>query len=210
MADRFTRCERDDWHSANAMELSKFCLARGRYEVASELHQLGTEWYERFAKPEGGATASDHRIYRDVLKSYKDFLPEFALLIETRDRVLLTLKNHPEGIDRDKLKAKVAHRGVTSFGVICNQLARGGWLRQQKAGKKQVLSPETTSPVSDDVFINREIPKPGEIETRARSAQPVATLDIGVPSGRRSGCLWGLLGSALVTLALVFAILHVV
>ena len=95
MANRFPRCERIDWHSVNAMGLSKFCLAHGRYEVASELHELGTEWYERFAKPEGGATASDRAVYRDVLKSYKDFFPEFALLIETKDRLLRISRTIP-------------------------------------------------------------------------------------------------------------------
>ena len=207
MRKHFPQCDRTDWYSANADELSKFCLARGRYEIASELHELATEWYEQFAKPEKGSTASDRRRYREVLQAYKNYLSEFKLLIETRDRLILTLKGNPEGIDRDKLRAEVIHGGVTSFGVICNQLERGGWLRQQKAGKKHMLYPEKTSPASDEVFIKKEIPTPDAIEARARSAQPIATLKTRGPSAKRSGCLPGLLGLAVVALALISACL---
>jgi hypothetical protein len=35
------------WYETNAMQFSGFCLARGRYELAHELHAIGTEWYER-------------------------------------------------------------------------------------------------------------------------------------------------------------------
>ena len=33
---------------------------------------------------------------------------------------------HAGEIDRDKLKNLLKHEGSTAFGVICNQLARGG------------------------------------------------------------------------------------
>jgi hypothetical protein len=47
MSSRFQEGRWRDWYEANAMELSTFCLARGRYEVARELHAIGTECYER-------------------------------------------------------------------------------------------------------------------------------------------------------------------
>ena len=46
--------------------------------------------------------------------------------------------------------------------MICNQLARGGWIRQEKAGKKYTIYPESTAPVSDELFVSQEIPTPEE------------------------------------------------
>jgi len=203
MPKHFPQCDRIDWYSVNAIELSKFCLARGRYEVANELHELGTEWYERFAKPEPGATREDHQCYRDVLASYKDYFSEFPLLIETRDRLLTALRNHPQGIDRDKLKREVTHKGVTTFGVICNQLERGGWLRQTKAGKKYTLHSERISPASDEVFVKKEIPTREKLEFQAAAARPIATVEIGVKPASRSGCLLRFLCPVIIGLSLL-------
>ncbi len=176
------------------------------HEVARELHELGTESYARLAKPERGATRLDHQRYREVLASYKDYLPEFPLLIEMRDRLITALRNHPQGIDRNKLKGEVTHKGVTAFGVICNQLERGGWLRQEKAGKKYTLYPEKVPPASDEIFVKKEIPTRKELESRARTARPIATLKIGVKPTDRSGCLLRFLCLAIVGLSLLWMI----
>jgi DNA-binding IclR family transcriptional regulator len=98
--------------------------------------------------------------YARFLEEYEQRLAEFPLLVATRSRLLELLNGRPEGIDREKLKTLVKHEGSTAFGVICNQLARGGWLRQEKNGKKYTLYPESTAPVSDEVFASQEIPPP--------------------------------------------------
>lgn len=134
MSNRFQEGRWRDWYEANAMELSAFCLARGRYEVAHELHAIGTDSYEREVvnKAYPGDTAAEREHYRQVLREYKERLAEFPLLVSTRSRFLESLSANAGGIDRDKFKTKVNHEGSTAFGVICNQLARGGWLRQEK------------------------------------------------------------------------------
>jgi len=155
------------------MQLSKYCLARGRYEIAEEFHRVGTQWYEehviRTCEPEF------RKQFREVLAAYKAFMPEFAVLITTRQKILEYLNAHSEGIDRNGLKKTVGHSGVTSFGVICNQLNRGGWLRQEK-GAKNRLFPPSSPPASDKAFIKNEIPTPDDPKRRAETARPVAKL----------------------------------
>ena len=88
-----------EWYAVNAMSLSSHCRARGRYELASELHGIGTEWYEKevVLKPHPGDTAEDRKVYRQVLADYKAERPEFGLLVATRKRLLKALSKHPSG-----------------------------------------------------------------------------------------------------------------
>ena len=153
---------RGDWYAVNAMELSKFCLARGRYEIAQELHLIGTDWYDRMVvqRPNPGDTREDRKANRELLASYREYASEFPKLIEARERLLAAVSDHPAGIDRNEFKNSVKHSGVTTFGVICNQLTRGGWLRQEKTGSKYLLYPESTPPKSDEAFVNEEMPTP--------------------------------------------------
>ncbi len=202
MPRHFPECDRIDWHSVNAIELSRFCRARGRYELARELLELGKEWYEKFARPERKSDASDRQRYRDVLASFKEDLTEFPLLIDTRDRLISVLGDHPQGIDRDKLKKEVIHKGVSSFGVICIQLAQGGWLRQEKSGKKYTLYLERTPPANDEVFVKNEIPTPEMIKSKAATALPLNALNIQAPPGSGSGCLLRFVGLFMVALTL--------
>ncbi len=102
-----------DWYAVNAMELSSHCRARGRYEIALELHDIGTEWYERevVLKPQPGDTAEDRKKYREVLADYKADRAEFRFLISTRARLLETISKHQDGIDLNKLKGGIQHQG---------------------------------------------------------------------------------------------------
>jgi hypothetical protein len=154
-----------DWHEANATRLSSYCEARGRYELAHELHSIGTDRYEREIVNKANPlhfTTDDLKRFRQFLEEYKTRLDEFPLLLATRSRLLEILNGHTEGIDRDKLKTILKHDGSTAFGVICNQLARGGWLRQEKNGKKYRIYPATSAPPSDELFVSAELCPPEE------------------------------------------------
>jgi hypothetical protein len=148
----------------SALGLSSYCLARGRYELAHELHAIGTESYERaiLNKELPDKANDDGKRPSQFLEEYKQRLAEFPLLVATRSRLLESVIGRAEGIDRDKLKTAVKHEGSTAFGVICNQLARGGWIRQEKTGKKYTIYPESTVPISDELFISKEMPIPDE------------------------------------------------
>jgi hypothetical protein len=209
MPTYFRRGEWSDWYAVNAMELSKFCLARGRYEIANELHLIGTENYERTVvlKQDPNDTPKDREHYREVLAAYKDHLSEFPKLFDTKARLLAALSDHPKGIERGKLSSKVKHAGATTFGVICNQLARGGWLRQEKSGDKFILYPESNPPSSDAVFVETEIPTPDKLESQAVSASPIATLNVKIPQAGRFGCLPRLFGLLTVVLTLIHGLL---
>jgi hypothetical protein len=91
--------------------------------------------------------------------------------------LLENLNGRGEGIDREKLKALVKHEGSTAFGVICNQLAKGGWLRQEKNGKKYTLYPESTAPASDELFVSQEIPAP-DLDERPIEEQLAESADM--------------------------------
>jgi hypothetical protein len=209
MSSRFQEGRWRDWYEVNAIELSTFCLARGRYEVARELHAIGTDWYEREVvnKSNPGDTAAEREHYCQVLGEYKERLADFPLLVATRTRFLESLNANAGGIDRDKFKSTVVHEGSTAFGVICNQLARGGWLRQEKTGKKYTLYPAGTPPPSDDVFVRKEMPTPEELDAQAASARPIATLNADLPLEKRSGCLPKFFGLVTVVLTLIWGCL---
>lgn len=188
-----------DWYAVNAMSLSSHCRARGRYEIALELHDIGTEWYERevVLKRQPGDTAEDRKTYRQVLADYKADRAEFPLLIATRIRLIETISKHQDGIDRNKLKCDIQHQGATTFGTICNQLERGGWIKQHKDGKQYVLSPASSRLASDQAFIAAEIPTPDELRRRAEITPPIATIDIVPESSGRKGCIVSVLAVSL-------------
>jgi hypothetical protein len=169
------------WHLASAMWMSSYCLARGRYELALELWAIGTEWYEREVANNAslGDTNDYGKPFRQFLEEFRQRLAEFPLLLVTRSRLLETLNGFAGGIDRNKLKAMVKHEGSSTFGVICNQLARGGWLRQEKIGKKYTVYPESTAPVSDELFVSKQLRAPEENDrSMAMSDESAASFEI--------------------------------
>jgi hypothetical protein len=180
-----------EWYADNAMSLSSHCRARGRYELASDLHDIGTEWYEKevVLKRQPGDTADDRKTYRQVLADYKAERPEFGLLVATRKRLLDALSKYPSGIDRNALKKEIGHQGSTTFGTICNQLERGGWLRQQKDGKKYKLLPAAATVVSDEAFASAEIPTPAELRKRADTTPPIASVTLSATPKGQKGCV---------------------
>jgi hypothetical protein len=169
----------------NAMQLSSYCQARGRYELAHELHGIGTEWYERnmISKSLPGEVNDHGKPISQFLEEYKRQLAEFPLLLDTRSRLLESLNGLAGGIDRDKLKTVVKHDGSTTFGVICNQLARGGWLRQEKTGKKYTIYPESTAPTSDELFVSKEILPPPESNDGGTDNAGASEMSDEIPEG---------------------------
>ncbi len=159
--------------AATAMELSGYFQARGRYELAQGLHAIGTEWYERevLSKMLPGDTNGEGKPFTQILEEYKQRLAEFPLLLVTRSRLLESLNGLAEEIYRDKLKTLVKHEGSTAFGVVCNQLVRGGWIRQEKTGKKYTIYPEGTAPVSDELFASTEMNRRAEANRLAAEIQ---------------------------------------
>jgi hypothetical protein len=196
MTGRFREGPWREWYEVNAMGLSSYALARGRYEIAQELHTIGTEWYERevVKKRDPNDTAKDRRQYRELLAEYKSRLSEFPLLVATRSRLIESLRRYPQGIDRNKLKGEIGHGGTTTFGVISNQLARGGWIRQEKEGKSFMLYPENRPPTGDDLFIKAELPTPQRPDGAAGDERPLVKLPDQARPIRRPGCLSTVLG----------------
>ena len=188
------------------MELSAFCLTRGRYELAGDLLAIVTEWYEGEVvnKAWPRDTSADPKRYRQVLAQYEERLAELQLLVATRSRVLESLNDNAGGIDRDKLESRLKHDGSTVFGVICDQLARGGWLRQEKTRTSFMLYPTATPPPSDDVFVRQELPTPETLESQAASALPQARFNVVVSPEKRFGCLPRFFGSVLVVLTVIW------
>lgn len=149
----------DDLIDSNALQIAKHCAARGRYELAEGFHRRGTKWYEVnvVGKIHPDDTKEDRAHYREVLRSYYGSLPEFPLLAKTRDALIEYLRQHPGGVDRDEARKRVQHNGATNFGVICNQLDRGGWIRQEKNGKRSILRPSLKPPINDQEFLEAEV-----------------------------------------------------
>jgi hypothetical protein len=179
-----------DWYETNAMSLSNQCRARGRYEIAFELHVIATAWYEqnvvRMKQP--GDTPEFRKRCRQLLAEYRAYNAEFPLLIATGNRLVEHLTHTQTAIERNKLKAIIGHQGVTAFGTICNQLDRGGWIQQRKEGKKTLVYPGSSPVSSDDKFIASEIPTPAELRRKADTAAPLDTLNVFSNASSRKGC----------------------
>ena len=145
MSAHFQDARWRDYLEFNAMSFSNYCLARGRYELAHELHAIGTELYERAIVNNEfpGETNDDGKPFTEFLEEYKQRLAEFPLLVATRSRILENLNARAEEIDRDKLKTIVKHEGFTAFGVICNQLARGDGFARRKPARSTRFTPRT-------------------------------------------------------------------
>lgn len=147
-----------DWRYANAQGIASHCLARGRYELALQFHRMHISFWESVVShPEPCETREDRRIAREQLKFAVQKLSEFPLLVESRGRLIDLVAGYPDGVERNTLKDALGHKGETAFGVICNQLARGGWIVQKQAGKKQTLFPSKASLDADETFLRVEI-----------------------------------------------------
>jgi hypothetical protein len=90
----------------------------------------------------------------------KAFSKECPRLIETRAKILAAVMEKPEGGDGTIVARAVAHKGETTFAVICNQLERGGWLRLEKVGKKTLIHPVAVPPELNQVFLSRQVSPP--------------------------------------------------
>jgi hypothetical protein len=189
-----------DYYAMNGIQLAERCAARGRYELAEFFQRLGARSYDvnvvRKRDPLDSDVDKAHQ--REFLQSYKDKIKEFPLLVDTRRKILGFLAKHPAGIERNKLKRDIAHAGTTSHGVICNQLAKGGWLHQEKKEKKFTLWPASAPPVSDLQFLESEGLLPNQLAAEFDSVAPLASAIVSEsprqrPSRQKSGCLTQLL-----------------
>lgn len=152
--------EADEAGNGNAF--GEKASSHGRYEVAAALHAMGTKYYaDHVVQGMPGDPPERLERFQQHLQSLREKTAEFPLLIETRARLMQALAAHPDGIDRDDLKKEVGHPGKTTWGVICNQLARGGFIHQEAQGKKYILRPTSAAPVSNEVFLQTVIPAPG-------------------------------------------------
>ena len=145
----------------NGTSFSKQARAKGRYEVAEAFYRVGVAHYGDTMvgnrDPSLRFTEEDLERFETYYRDWLAYTPEFALLVKTRERLIHELAAHPDGIARDKLKTAVGHSGVTQWGVICNQLAKGGFIRQED----KILFPADTSPITNQEFLAQEIPAPG-------------------------------------------------
>jgi len=170
----------NEWRNidgCNGISFAKSFLAKGRYEIAEEFHRWGTAWYEKnvVGKRNRFDTKEDREVFREYLAEYKEFFKEFPLLIHTRNKMIEIVNSYPNGIERNQLKKMVDHPGITKFGVICNQLSRGGWLNQENIGKKFILKPAVQRPVTDDEFIKTTMQ---QIQANLANSKPIATLAV--------------------------------
>jgi hypothetical protein len=161
-------------YDPNALDLAKFYLARGRYEIASEFHARGTAWYEAnlVRRRLRGDSLAERAARRERLKAYRAYQAEFPRLIETREAILARLSDSPQGIDREELGRSITHEGVTSFDAICSQLDKGGWIRQVSDGQRTMLFPSPSRPLGDDEFRREEFPSPEGLPRRSEQIAP--------------------------------------
>lgn len=148
--------------AVNGNAFSDKARAQGRYEIASAFHQIGTEWYASNVV-HGMPGDSEERLesFREHLRELQEAAPELRRLIEVRGKILEALSRHINGIERDLLKKELNYEGKTSWGVLCNQLARGGWLEQSEQGRKKMLKPVLEAPITNQQFLDSTIPAPG-------------------------------------------------
>lgn len=144
----------DEWHEILLGDIyAKKARADGRYEVAEAFHEIGTQNYltdvvgNRANAPMTLEQQEQFEAYHTYLVEY---MPEYQHLIQTRKKIIVYLSEHSEGIQRDKLKSILGgHDGSTKWGVICNQLDRGGFIRQE--GK--IVFPATVIPPTNAEYL---------------------------------------------------------
>ena len=147
----------------NGISFGDTARAHGRYEVALAFHRIGTEWYRENVvnKPNRRDSRQMRAQFRECLQEYDARILEYGHLMATRARIVQELRAYPNGILRAELSKLVKHTGVTKFGVICNQISKGGWVRQEGTGTKTVVFSMPEMVESDLNFVARVIPKPG-------------------------------------------------
>jgi hypothetical protein len=104
-------------------------------------------------------TAEDRAQYRDLFREYSAFAAEFPRLVATRNRILGAVAKLPAGIPVAQLRKAVSHSGKTKFGVMINQLVRGGWLVRSGDGEAARLT-WGGALVDDMTFLKSEIGHP--------------------------------------------------
>ena len=155
-----------DVDDPNGLSYSTYSRARAHYEIALEFLKLHVESFERSVRrmkaPED--SAEDRRHARmslaDMKANLKAFSKECPPLIEVRGRVLAAVAGKPDGCDGKSLQNAVNFRGKTKFGVVLNQLERGGWVRIEESGTKMIIHEVPIPPSTNQEFVLREASRP--------------------------------------------------
>jgi len=159
----------EPWRQAddpNATAYATKCFARGRYEIALAFREASVGSFEKALKRMKSPMDSPQDIQRarqvlsDQKTSLKEFKEEIPKLIASRARLLTLLRENPQITERNEVGKLVMHTGTTTFGVICNQLARGNWLIQTMEGNNFHLKYSIGGIVSNERFLMTEIDPP--------------------------------------------------
>jgi uncharacterized protein YifE (UPF0438 family) len=67
------------------------------------------------------------------------------------------LRNYPNGIERKDLFTLVEYKGLINFGAFCNQLEKGGWIKQIKKGNNIIVISSNLKIMSDEEFLKLEL-----------------------------------------------------
>jgi hypothetical protein len=148
-----------DAEEVNAIDYASKCERRGRYELALEFHKIGTNWYERNVvnKPSPYDTEEYKKIFRQNLKEYENKLIIYPHLSIIRNDIINKLRNYPNGIERKDLFTLVEYKGLINFGAFCNQLEKGGWVKQIKKGKNIIVMSSDKKLISNADFLKLEV-----------------------------------------------------
>ncbi|HEX2863357.1 MAG TPA: hypothetical protein VHN99_02205, partial [Deinococcales bacterium] len=135
--------------------LAHHAEARARYEVASGLYKIYAAGYKRTVVNvlSDLDTPEERQRFRDIYDGTVEWASAIYRAAKARDLACKFLAARPEGIHRKELQRLVPLDLDMKWGVFCNQLARGGWVLQDKAGSDYLLRP--APPVeSDQDFVN--------------------------------------------------------
>ena len=143
----------------NAIDYALKCERRGRYELALEFQKIGAKWYERniVKKSTPYETKEDKNRYRVYLREFRGKLKIYPHLVNVRDNLRKIVENYPGGIDRKLLLNLVEYKGYINFGAFCNQLEKGGWIKQIKKGKNIIVMPPDKKVIIDSDFLRLEL-----------------------------------------------------
>jgi len=150
---------RIDAEEVNAIDYAVKCERRGRYELALQFQKIGANWYEHnvVRKPSPYETAEEKKRFREYLREYKGKIKIYPHLSLIRDDIIIKLRNYPNGIERKDLMTLVEYKGLINFGAFCNQLEKGGWIKQIKRGKKIIVISSENKMIDDADFLRLEI-----------------------------------------------------
>lgn len=74
-----------------------------------------------------------------------------------RNDIINKIKSYPNGIVHNDLITLIEYKGFINFGAFCNQLEKGGWIKQIRKGRRIIVMPSDKKIINDENFLKLEI-----------------------------------------------------